>query len=324
MEANINSQLLNMGFTQNEINYYEYVVSNNGKITPQDLQSYGLSFGEAKRLTYMKKILTGAVSIQSESDMITHVKNMTGTSRQNAKDYVYQQNLMNGYAQNNYSKDELIKHLKETNGRKRKISIQDLKVSTVTTVPNVAVVAGINIEPFTIWNSKQYSGKDMLYPVAKVSGQNITIETSKKPKLEYGQNKEIPGMLKILGVRNNGHVVVTFNRKYCALCNRYIIVASLRNPQFHLGKHEIVCFEGTKIYVYAVNMGTRDKVGYAGGNKRIYAYGIFPGDIRSKLDNVAKRIYGQLGGVCSAYYEANSGYSIIDKEKKEDIPNVEV
>ena len=143
MEANINSQLLNMGFTQNEINYYEYVVSNNGKITPQALQSYGLSFGEAKRLTYMKKILTGAVSIQSESDMITHVKNMTGTSRQNAKDYVYQQNLMNGYAQNNYSKDELIKHLKETNGRKRKISIQDLKVSTVTTVPNVAVVAGM-------------------------------------------------------------------------------------------------------------------------------------------------------------------------------------
>ena len=93
MEANINSQLLNMGFTQNEINYYEYVVSNNGKITPQALQSYGLSFGEAKRLTYMKKILMGAVQIQSESDMITHVKNMTGTSRQNAKDYVYQQNF---------------------------------------------------------------------------------------------------------------------------------------------------------------------------------------------------------------------------------------
>lgn len=315
MDANVSNYLLGLGFSQNEINTYEYIYMNGGKFTPAFLQSYGYDFNSAKRLAYMNKAIQGGVQINSESDMINHVKKMTGASRQDAKQAVYTQNLQNGYAEQNYSKEEYIKHLRETAGRTHKIGIQDLAVSNVTSVPRVAVVSGIVQEPYTIWNSKNYQGKQALYKVVDVTNGKITVETSKKPRLEYGATKVIPGVLEIKGVKQNGFAVVAFDKNVCRLCNRFIIVASLKRPEFHLGMYEIICFEGTKAYVYATNMGVRDQVRYKGGTQRVYAYGIFPQDIKNKLTTIAKSMYNHLDGRKVEYISANDDYTVIPKEK---------
>ena len=279
MNNNVTNTLLNLGFTQQEINNYEYIYNNGGKFTGQFLQKLGYNMEASKRLIYMNKILSGEININTESDMITHYKKMTGTSREQAKAAVYSANLSNGYGKENYSEKELIQHLKTVNGQKQKIRIEDLKVSTVNSVPRVAVVSGIEVEPYTIWNSSNYSGKEALYKVIDVSGQKITVETDKKPILKYGTNKVINGVLELKGINQNGNAIVTFDKSVCKLCNRFIIVASLKRPEFHLGMYKIICFEGTQVYVYATNMGTGDKVHYKGGAQRIYAFGIFPQDI---------------------------------------------
>lgn len=324
MDTSTTSMLLNMGFSQGEIQAFEYIYYNNGKLTPAALQSYGYSYEQAKRLAYMNKILLGDVQINSESDMITHVKKMTGASRSDAKQYVYTQNLQNGYGAQNYSKDELIKHLRETAGRTRRIGIQDLAVSSITEVPRVAVVSGIVQQPYDIWNSNRYSGKDALYRVVDVTGHRITIETFKKPRLEYRAAKVLPGILEIKGVKQNGKVVVSFDKNYCRLCNRFVIVASLKRPEFHLGMYEIICFEGTKAYVYATNMGIRDQVKYKGGTQRVYAYGIFKQDIKPKLKNVAEQLYKHLHGVNVEYLDNNSDYKIIPSEQVDNMDSEEV
>jgi hypothetical protein len=284
MNAYVNidtNKLLSMGFNQAEINNLMYVYNNGGKFTPQALQSYGYNYEQAKRLSYMYNICIGKVSMDSKQDMI--------------------------------------KHLRKTFGTDYRISIQDLAISKVTEVPRVAVVNNIPDAPYSIWNSSNYKGKDMLYKVIDVSGQNITVETAKKPRLDYGQTKKIPNMLEIKGVKSNGNVVVTFNKSVCRLCNRFIVVASLRNPEFHHGKYEMVCFEGTKVYIYVTNMGTKDKASYNMNNQRVYDYGIFPKDIKPKLDNVARIMYQQLHGVSVEYSEGNKEYRIIEVEKPIDV-----
>lgn len=317
MDRNTTNNLINMGFTQAEINAYEYIYVNGGRFTPMALQQYGYSFDQAKRIAYLNKVMQGGVSIQTENDMINHVKKMTGASRDIAKQAVYRENLSNGYGAQNYSEVELIKHLRETNGRQKKITIQDLAISKVTSVPRVAVVAGIVDEPYNIWNSRNYSGKEAMYRVIDVTGAKITVETSKKPKLEWGKSREVPGVLEIKGVKQNGNAIVTFDKKYCRLCNRFVIVASLRNPEFHLGKYDMICFEGTKVYIYAINMGTKEQLRYNMGNQRIYAYGIMPNDIKPKLDNIAKAMYQQLHGVNVNYIDATEDYMIVPRDNND-------
>jgi predicted ribosome-associated RNA-binding protein Tma20 len=322
MDINLRNNLINLGFGQGEIQAYEYIYMNGGKFTPNALMSYGYNYEQARRLAYMNKAVQGGVQINTENDMIAHYKKMTGANRQDAKVAVYAQNLQNGYAQN-YSDTELVKHLKQTAGITRKITIQDLAVSNVSEVPRVAVISGITQEPFTIWNSSNYKGTQALYRVVDVSGQKVTVETGKKPVLKYGANKVVPGVLELKGVKQNGNAVVVFDKKVCRLCNRFVIVASLKRPEFHLGCYDIICFEGTRVYVYASNMGTRDQVRYKGGTQRVYAYGIFPGDIKGKLDNEAKKIYGNLNGVKAQYQSANEDYRVVPTEQNDSIEEEE-
>lgn len=278
--------LQQMGFTQIEITEFQRILNGGGQFTLSALQAYGYNYEQAKRLKYLYDVCSGKVRVETQTDLIKHLKKMTNGSY--------------------------------------KISIQDLAISKITEVPRVAVVHNISQAPYDVWNSKNYKDNQAIYRVVDVSGQRITIETSRKPQLQYKQAKVIPGVLEIKGIKANGNVVVSFDKKYCTLCNRFIIVASLKNPEFHLGKYEMICFEGTKAYVYALNMGTKEMVHYNSGTQRIYAYGLYPRDINQKLKSVAQAMFKQLNCVKSQYFESNSEYRVIDSTKKEQVHEGEV
>ena len=269
--------LIQVGFTQAEINAFKMVYNNGGKFTANALQSYGYTYEQAKRLHYMYRICTGQVQIESQDQMSKHLRTMFGSTH--------------------------------------KMSINDLAISQITNVPRAAVVMNIDQEPYSIWNSNNYSGSKSLYKVIDATAGHITVETPIKPQLKYGQAKKIPGMLEIKGVKANGNIVVTFNSNYAALCNRFVIVASFKNPERHLGKWEIMCYEGRKVYIYAINMGTRDKVSYSQGNQRVYAYGLYPRDIKKKLDSVAQEMYRYVKGVSHNYIPPTVGYNVVDIKK---------
>lgn len=272
-------RLINIGFTQEELRHLHMIQNNGIKFSMQSLQMVGYNYEQAKRLMYGYNICLGKVQTGSKEEMIRHLKKMFGS---------------------NY-----------------RISIQDLAVSNISAVPRVAVVGNITQEPYAIWNSNRYKGKDALYKVIDVTGQKVTIETPRKPQLKYGQQKILQGVLEIKGVKANGNAVVIFDKKYCQLCNRFIIVASLRRPEFHHGMWEILCFEGTRVYVYATNMGTKENVRYSMGTQRVYSYGIFPTDIKPKLDLVAKQLSNKLGGVNLQLEGANAEFKVLSPQHKE-------
>jgi len=309
-------QLLEYGFNQQDINALMYTFNMCGKITPAVLQQQmGYDYTQTQRLMYAYNMYCGKISLDSIQKLAKHFRIVCGCTPDEANKMAYAYSLQNGGVN---TKESLIRHLKKINRNQIKITMNDLAVSKVSSVPRVAVIANIIQEPFTIWNSNKYKGANALYKVTDVSGQKITIETPRKPQIAYGQPKKVPGVLEIKGLTANGNAVVTFDKNYCKLCNRFIIIASLRMPEFHLGKYEIICFEGTKVYVFAANMGTRENVNYNMGSQRIYDYGIFPQDIKSKLDKVAKGMYQYLKGMNIEYQTPTSDYKVVPVEKKID------
>lgn len=278
------NKLISLGFNKSLIDVLRYIVENNGKVTPMALTQYGIPYEQAKDIKYMYDILVGRVVINSEVD--------------------------------------LIKHLKRMFGRDRKIGIQDLAVSKIKEVPRVAVVAGIKEEPYTIYNSNRYEPYDRLYKVIDVTSKKIVVETNRKPKLKYGATKKIDGVLEIQEVKGD-KVIVAFDKRVCRLCNRFIVVASLKRPEFHHGLAEIICLEGTKVYVYVQTLKGNELMKYNYGTQRIYSYGYLGPEIQNKLMRVASYLYPLVCGVTGKVEPANMDYITVPierpKEKEEDL-----
>lgn len=267
--------LQSLGFTPEEISTLQYIVSTGGSISRASLMNYGLPYELASRIKYMYDIVTGRVSIEST--------------------------------------DDLARHLRKMFGNHRKIGITDLALSKIKKVPRKAVVAGIKDEVFSIYNSSGYKPEERIYDVVDVTSERIFIKTKRKPVLKYGQQKKIDGVIEIVEVKPDKKVVVAVNKKYARLCNRFVIVGSLRRPEFHHGLVEIICIEGTKIYIFARSIGTKETVRYS-NTQRVYDYGFLPNEIQPKLIKVASELYPTVCGVYAASYPPNSDYSVIIEE----------
>ena len=277
--------LQSLGFSPEEIEVLNFVVMNEGKATVNTMvQYYGIPNEQEQKLKYMYDICTGRVIINTE--------------------------------------DDLSKYLRKMFGKHRRIGIHDLEVSKISEIPRTALVAGIpENTPFAIWNSKQYDVTNRMYTVLGVGSGNILIETNRIPTLKYKEPKFIDGILEIKDGPKNGKLQVAINRDYCRLCNRFVIVASMRRPEFHHGMVEIICIEGTKVYVFADTMAAKKYSRYGTNTQRIYDYGFYPFEIQPKLMACASRIYQRLCGVYAQQVQANMDFVLlapVEKNEPED------
>jgi hypothetical protein len=302
-------ELLQLGFSRREIEIDCWINANYGRVTAQLCRKLGMSEDEIKRIIYMEKLIRGEASIGSDSDRIRHLKKMYNISGEEAKQIVFRESIANtGHMMTD---DELIKKLKTTYGKEVKQTINDLKVSKIYEITQGAVVDGIQEEPYTIWNSRQYKGKEALYKVISATGKSVTVETSRKPKLQYGARKKIDGVLEILGITQDGKAVIKFSTNVCKLCNRFVVVASTKRPQIHIGCVTIIGMSGRKFYVYAKNIGSSHKIKNNTSADRIYSYGVFSQDINERVQQTAMYVYSKVGGVRTEFERANEEYRVI-------------
>lgn len=271
--------LQSLGFRPEMIETLQCIVANEGKVTPMVLSKYGIPYEQARDIKYMYDITTGKVVINSEVD--------------------------------------LIKHLRRMFGKDRRIGINDLALSKIKEVPRMAVVANIKVAPYTIYNSKQYAANDRLYKVTDVSSSRITVETTRKPKLKWGTEKKIDGVLEIKEVKGKV-VTIAFDKSVCKLCNRFIIVASLKRPEFHHGLAEIICLEGTKVYVYAQTLKPKDTIKYNYGTQRVYDFGYLKTEINQKLTSAAATLYPMVCGVLGTTYPPNMDFLTIPVDERQE------
>lgn len=272
-------KLKSLGFLDVEIQCMQQVLCTFGKVTMQSLQMAGCNYAQAQRIKYMYDICTGKIQVDSE--------------------------------------DQLIRHLRKMFGSKKRIGIGDLPVSNIQVIPRTALIGGITDPTWQIYNSKNYLPLERQYRVIQVTSNNILVETTRKPVLRYKQEPKLDGVCEIKEMKQNGKIVLAVNKDYCRLCNHYIIVASLKKPEYHLGLVQIICIEGTKVYVFAQDIGTKERSHYNSQSQRVYDYGYFKFNIDAKLKAVASVIYKKVCGVQANLIAGNSDFEMLSRETAE-------
>ncbi|WP_099467403.1 hypothetical protein [Konateibacter massiliensis] len=284
-EVDINREyLIKLRFDQQAIllleQTYAELISYNKPYNVRNLKLLGLDEMTARQLMYMYEICSGKISVET--------------------------------------KEEIIKHFKKLTNGATKVGIQSLAVSSIKEVPRLAIIGGIKQEPFNQWNSKRYKGLGKFYKVVSVGSKKVTIETKRKPQLKWEQAKEVPKVLKIIELKKSGKIRVEFNRDYCRLCNRFIIVAALKRPEFHHGLYEIIAYEGTKVFVYATTLQATHLIKYNMSSQRVYDFGVVVSDINKKLTQTAIKIYDYLGAVAVYKEDGTQEYHIMVKSDPAD------
>lgn len=306
-----NQQLLSLGFTQDEINTLLYIINCGGKATPAGLAQWGLPYEQARKLKYMYDIIVGKVSVEST--------------------------------------DDLVKHLRRMFGQHRRVGLTDLKVTSINVLPRRCLIAGIPDKyPYAIYNSKNYAGAARAYEVIDIANKRILVKTKRKPQLKYGSSKKlmmvedlesktikfvddeklltkaeketdryiISNAVEIRRIMPNGDLEVAFDKRIARMMNRFIVVASLKKPEFHLWLYEIIAVEGTKIYVYAKTASSGDNVKYNGGTMRVYDYGFNASEIKAKTLNAATEVYNKICGVYATEEPGNCDFEPLEAPRK--------
>lgn len=311
--------MLRLGFTSEEIMVLQNFIMYGEKTTVANMSKYGIPYQEAQKIKYMYDILTGKVGIDTP--------------------------------------DQLVKHLKKMHGGRQKIGIYSLETSKVSTIPRKAVIGGLppmdGRNPFVIYNSVARKKEDRMYDVVNVTAHKVTIKTNLIPKLPYKDSKklvkvtdretnrfkyvrdveELPSSIKknpdgysvntvaeikeMRNARDGKELLIAFDPQYCRVCNRFIIVASLKHPEFHHGMVEIICIEGSRVYVFAKTAAMSESVKYSGNTQRVYDYGFLPAEIQPKLMKAANEVYKNVCGVLASTEPANSAFEVIPPQKVE-------
>lgn len=273
----LNTQAINreyfikLGFAGEEIDILEQCLVGGFRVSVSRLVGMGLSYQDARRINYMYSIVIGKTSIDTP--------------------------------------DALSKHLRRMSENNRKVGIYDLPLTKIKVVPRYAVVAGIKDNAFSIFNSNKYSGMDMFYEVVSIYNNKVTVKSKRKPVIKYGQPKKIDGVLEIKELLDDGSILVIFEDYFVRLLNRFIIVASLRRPHEHHGLIEIICAEGTRVYVYAQTLPFNNMT-INRSTQRVYDYGVLSRDINDKIYNSLQVVYNSVYGVYYSWEEGNSIYNL--------------
>lgn len=303
--------LLKLGFSGEEIDFVNQVAAQFGKVTSDRVNKLTGNPILAKKLSYLYNIIRGAD--------VTRVIECVNTIRQNSM-VCSSDDIEVASALNNLSSHYRKLH-QQLNGKARVVFNKTLPRPKLGVVPKKAIVGGIKDEIFCIYNSNRYLVKDRLYDVVSYNDTNTLIRTTRTPVLANGVQPKVPGIGEIKEdtkpIRSkNGEpakktVLVSLNNKYVRLCNRYIVAASTQKPTFHCGMIEMICRDGTLLYVYAVELLGGDKVnggidkftGEASQYKEnsstrvVYDYGYRACDLEQKVEAVAGYLYKGFQGI---------------------------
>lgn len=200
-------------------------------------------------------------------------------------------------------------------------------------VPRVAVVAGLPRGSFYVLNSKLYDKTEATYRVDKIAQEWVTIQSERKMSVCAGdrlnssyENRQwgIPDILKVEEVGSfaqNKPWVIKIHKKYCRLCNRFLIVATTKKMvpgvTEHHGGYVLVTAEGQIVYLYARttdfdNYGNpKDTIPNTTKDTIVLDYGFYRMEIEQKLQSGLEAIASRWPIVFSKRLEGDTQFNEI-------------
>lgn len=234
-----------------------------------------MSVGTAMQIDRLFKIRNGIVILNSFDDYVNHFKTMSG-------------------------------YLNRDGYTIPKIGMGSLPKCEVKPKARNVIVHGIKDERYSVLNNCMYE--------ALKHGSSVVIKTKKKIVLPYGYSKTVDGVLEVIEAAPEYKRIVIKQSNFVE-CNRYVVVASFREPREHIGMQKIITAGGTVVYVYARQEKGSVSSTYYKANQREYKWGFNKDLIATDLADVANFIYHSVYGVYREIEEPNREFSLVGGEE---------
>lgn len=256
------NDLERLGFSQQDIALLDAVASDGRMPTMLGMRNMGIDAETADKLRYLYRIASGEVRIESSDDLSKHLKRFW---------------------------------------RGERVGMHSLPLVNVGKLGVFCYVHGLS-GPWAVLNSCKYESKGLkqcCYMVKKSSSERVLIETDRRPVLKHKEPTEVAGSIRIANMAaiysgETNKVQYSISKKHIRFVNRYVIVASLKKQHGHFGAYNIMCMDGTQVWVAAIPVRSKGASSYYKDSQRVYRYGIDVNDIKKDLDGVAGMIFKHL------------------------------
>lgn len=306
-----NERMLELGFEPVVMQTRQMILQNYGKLSSKAFELFGIwDYKLRQDILYADKIIKGIIPVENKVDLKKHLQKMNYDRKISIAD------LASSIAPRNELK-AIIKGLPQ----KSLFGIYN----TGDSVDSYVEVDSITNKYITIYSEKYYKitakQSKCLYRVKDLVNNRIKYYESRdkieKEIIDNPMTYKVEKVAELLNVQTIGGkkvVSVVIHRDYCRLLGRYMIAASLKAPDLHLGAYELLSLGGTAVYVFArqVKYNQKADVKYSTGTERIYYIGHDGDKLDEMLTSVTNQVYQKVRGVYSEKLDATVDFVPIE------------
>lgn len=303
-------RMIELGFEPIVMETRAAILQNYGKLSTKAFEMFGVwNYKLRQDIIYADKIIKGIISVDNKIDLKKHLQKMNFERKINMAD------LATSVSPKNELK-AIIKGLPmkslfgiyNTNNAVNYVDVETITNKYITILSEKYYRIGVK-------QSKcLYRVKDLINNKQKYYDSHDKIE---KNILNNQAAYKIEKVAELLNVETYGTkklVSVVIHRDYCRLLGRYMIVASLKAPDLHLGAYELISLGATTVYVFArqVKFNQKADIKYSTGSERVYYIGFEEDKLDEMLLTITNQVYQKIKGVYSEKIEATTDFVSIE------------
>lgn len=296
-------RMIELGFEPIVMQTRETILMNYGKLSSKAFEMFGVwDYKLRQDILYADKIIKGIVPVENKVDLKKHLQKMNYDRKISIAD------LASSISPKNELK-AIIRGLPK-NSVFGIYNTDDTEEGYVTIETLTSKYITIYSEKYYKIGAKQsrclYRVKDLLQNRIKYYESRDKIEKNILDNPLTFKVEKIAELLNVQTIGGKKVVAVVIHRDYCRILGRYMIAASLKAPDLHLGAYELLALGGTSVFVFAkqVKYNQKADIKYSTGTERVYHIGHEGDKLDEMLDTVTKQVYQKIRGVYSEKLDA--------------------
>lgn len=304
-------RMIELGFEPIVMQTRTMILQNYGKLSSKAFEMFGVwDYKLRQDILYADKIIKGIILIENKADLKKHLQKMNYSRKISIAD------LASSISPKNELK-AIIKGLPKN-------SLFGI-YNTGDSLSDFVDVESITDKYITIYSEKYYKigakQSKALYRVKDLINSRVKYYESRdqieKTILDNPMTYKVEKIAELLNVQAVGGkrvVSVVIHRDYCRLLGRYMIAASLKAPDLHLGTYELLALGGTSVFVFAkqVKYNQKANIRYSTGTERVYYIGHNSEKLDEMLTAVTNQVYQKIRGVYSEKLDATVDFVSIE------------
>lgn len=304
-------RMIELGFEPVVMNSRTMILQNYGKLSSKAFELFGIwDYKLRQDILYADKIIKGIVPVENKTDLKKHLQKMN-----------YDRKISIGDLASSITPKNELKAIIKGLPKNSLFGIYN----TGDSLNDYVEVESLTNKYITIFSEKYYKigakQSKALYRVKDMVNSRVKYYESRdqieKNVLDNPLTFKVEKVAELLNVQTIGGkrvVSVVIHRDYYRLLGRYMIAASLKSPDLHLGAYELLALGGTSVFVFAkqVKYNQKADIRYSTGTERVYHIGHSGDKLDEMLTTVTNQVYQKIRGVYSEKLDATVDFVPIE------------